>query len=629
MHVSAQRSSIPASRALVRAVAIMLLAAGLLSCQGGAGGNTQFRVSFPASLNDAPITGRVFVTLYTRNDVEPRVAAYQSARVRVGRVPLFAIDVDQLKPGDWATLDAGAVGYPLRSLRDLPAGDYYAQVVLNVYTQYHRADGHTIWAHQDHWEGQRWAYSPGNLVSKPVKVHLDPAQGFKIELTFDQKLPPLEAPKDTPWVKHIRIQSDILSKWWGVPQQLGAIVLLPKGYDDHPNTYYPVVYQQNHFSLEAPFGFTDDANPAAYPMTPLRLAPVNLRSNVEGPRAFTGGGFRESGYEFYKSWVSDTMPGMIVVSFQHPTPFFDDSYAVNSANNGPYGDAILSELIPYVESHFRIIRKPYARVLTGGSTGGWESLALQVYHPEFFGGTWTFYPDPIDFRRYQLIDIYSDTSAFIVPNAAPGAPERMLQMSPEGQPVGSMRAISQMELASGTRGRSAAQIDVWNAVYGPAGADGYPRRLFDLETGAIDREVALYMRDHGYDLRYYLEQNWPRIGPQLVGKLHILTGDYDDFFLAPAVYLMQDFLDGTNAPAYGGDFRYGRPMKGHGWQPMTTANLLREIAAHIAKNAPPGEPTASWRGDPAKTGLKDNALFNPCGPAQGCAWGEATGGAGR
>jgi hypothetical protein len=355
---------------------------------------------------------------------------------------------------------------------------------------------------------------------------------------------------------------------------------------------------------------------------------VDPRSNVEGPRAFNGGGARETGFEFYKSWVSDTMPGMIVVSFLHPTPFFDDSYAVNSANDGPYGDAVMNELIPYVESHFRVIRKPYARVLTGGSTGGWESLALQVYHPEFFGGTWTFYPDPIDFRRYQPIDIYSDANAFIVPNAAPGAPERMMQMSPEGQPVASMRAISQMELASGTHGRSAAQIDLWNAVYGPTDENGYPRRLFDLKTGAIDRDVALYMRDHGYDLRYYIEQNWSRIGPQLVGKLHILTGDNDDFFLAPAVYFMQDFLASTNAPAYGGDFRYGRPMKGHGWQPMTTANLLREMAAHIA-NAPPGEPTGSWRGDPAKTGLKDNALFNPCGPAQGCTWGEATGGASR
>jgi hypothetical protein len=616
-----------------RVCAVLLALAAAASCSKGGGNDgaaaaekeTQFLVSFPESLSSTPITGRVFVTLYTKDDVEPRIAAYQSARVRVGRVPFFAADIDQLKPGQPATLDASSVGYPLWSMRDLPAGDYYAQAVLNVYTQYHRADGHTIWAHQDHWDGQRWAYSPGNFLSTPVKVHLDPAQGFKIELAFDHKLPPIDEPKDTNWVKHVKIQSEILTKWWGEPQQLGAIVLLPKGYEDHPNTYYPVVYQMNHFSLDAPFGFNENPDSKDSSMTPVQLAPVNPRSNVEGPRAWMGGGMKETGHELYTSWTSDEMPRMIVVSFLHPTPFFDDSYAVNSANNGPYGDAIMNELIPYVESHYRIIKKPYARVLTGGSTGGWESLALQVYHPDFFGGAWTFFPDPIDFRRYQLIDIYSDSNAFVIPNAAPGAPERMMQQSPEGQPVGSMRAIAQMELASGTRGRSAAQIDIWNAVYGPTDADGYPRRLFDLKTGEIDHDVALYMRDHGYDLRYYMEQNWSRIGPQLVGKLHQLTGDNDDFYLAPAMYFLQDFLDATKAPAYGGDFRYGRPMKGHGWQPMTTANLLREMAAHIAKNAPPGEPTSSWRGDPAKTGLKGNALFNPCGPAQGCAWGEAGG----
>ena len=121
----------------------------------------QFQVSFPASLNAEPITGRVFITLFTRNDVEPRIAAYQSARVRVGRIPFFAADVDQLKPGDWASVDTSAVGYPLWNIKDLPAGDYYAQAVFNVYTQYHRADGHVMWAHQDHGDGQRWAYSPG------------------------------------------------------------------------------------------------------------------------------------------------------------------------------------------------------------------------------------------------------------------------------------------------------------------------------------------------------------------------------------------------------------------------------------------------------------------------------------
>jgi len=558
----------------------------------GAQGNARFEVRFPASLSATPITGRVFIALSPRNDVEPRIAAYQSARTRVGRIPFFAADVEQLAPGATATIGADAIGYPYWAIKDLPAGEYYVQAVFNVYTKFARADGHTIWAHQDQWEGQRWAFSPGNLVSTPVKVRIDPTRGFRVPLTFDHVIPPIEVEPDTKWVKRIKFQSAMLTKWWGHPQYLGATVLLPKGYDENPDVRYPVVFVQDHFTLAAPFNFTT----ADTPSTPgLNLAAPGTWTAADIGRPSGGAGQRESGFRFYQQWIRDDMPRMIVVKFQHPTPFFDDSYAVNSANNGPYGDAILQELIPELEKRFRMIGKPYARVLTGGSTGGWEALALQVYHPDFFGGTWPMYPDPVDFRRYQLIDIYRDTSAFLVPNAAPGAPERMMQMSPEGQPVATMRQISQMELASGTRGRSAAQIDVWNATYGPVGADGYPRQLWDLKTGVIDREVATYMRDHGYDLRHYLETNWARIGPSLVGKLHVLTGDMDDFYLAPAIYLLENFLESTRAPYYGGSFRYGRPMKGHGWQPMTNADLLREMADHIARRAPAGEPVRSWR----------------------------------
>lgn len=382
-------------------------------------------------------------------------------------------------------------------------------------------------------------------------------------------------------MKRIKIESDLLTEFWGHPIHLGATVLLPKGYEENPEMRYPVVYAQNHFSLDAPFGFTPE--------------PPDKDANLFQDMRERAGGRRESGYEFYRSWDSDDFPRMIAVTFQHPTPFFDDSYAVNSANNGPYGDAILTELIPEVESKFRIIAEPYARVLTGGSTGGWESLALQVYHPDFFGGTWTFYPDPVDFRRYQLLDIYEDDNAFVVPGAAHGAPERMFQRTPHGQPVATVRQVSQMEHASGTRGRSGAQIDIWSATYGPVGEDGYPRQLWDLRTGEIDREVAHYMRDNGYDLRHYSETRWPEIGPQLVGKIRIYNPEMDDFYLPYAVYLLAEFLESTTDPHYGGEVIHGRPMKGHGWQPMTTAQLIRMMAEHIAGNAPAGADTSRRR----------------------------------
>jgi hypothetical protein len=252
-------------------------------------------------------------------------------------------------------------------------------------------------------------------------------------------------------------------------------------------------------------------------------------------------------------------------------------------------------LIPAVEQHYRIIRKPYARMLTGGSTGGWESLALMVYHPKFFGGTYTMYPDPIDFRHYDLVNIYDDDNAFYEPGHEwTGGPERYFQRKPTDQPEMTVKRESQLEAVLGSHGRSAQQFDIWEDVYGPVGDDGYPKDIWDKKTGKIDHSVALYMRDHGYDLRYYIETNWPTIGPDLVGKLHLICGDMDDYYLNLAVYDLEDFLEHRSKPAYQGSFSWGRPEKGHGWQGMSKGDMIKMIADHIAKIAPPGENTVAW-----------------------------------
>ena len=500
------------------------------------------------------------------------------------------MDVEGWAPGAPAVLDASASGYPLHSLADVTPGTYYVQAVLNVYTRFERADGHVIWAPMDQWEGQRWAYKPGNFVSEPVQVRIDPSAAETIRLTLTRTIPPVEVPADTRWVKRIKIQSEMLSAFWGRPIYLGATILLPKTYDEQPDRQYPAVYVQNHFSLDPAFDFSTTPPTPAPPSPDLKAYP---RSNVETADPWQGGGKKESGYEFYQAWATDTLSQMAAITFQHPTPYFDDSYAVNSVNHGPYGDALVEELIPYLEEHFRLIAEPYARVLTGGSTGGWSSLALQIQHPTFFNGTWTFYPDPVDFRRFQLINIYEDDNAFIVPNAAYGAPERMLQRTPEGQPLATVRQISQLEHAQGTRGRSGAQIDAWNAAFAPITEDGYPAQLWDKVTGEIDRDVAHYMRDNGYDLRYYLEENWSEIGDDLVGKIRIYNPEMDDFYLPLAVYLMEDFLESTTDPYYDGAIIHGRPMKAHGWSPITNAQLVEEMARHVAKHAP-AEADTSW-----------------------------------
>ncbi len=546
------------SRGLV--VALLL---GLFSVSFAWGQNLRFEVSFPAGAHAAPITGRVFVIVsrHESDNLLKQVGSWEQ------ETPFFGVDVSNLSPGSPAIIDAGTLGYPLKSLREIPAGDYYVQALVNVYTEFHRSDGHTIWAHMDQWEGQQFNRAPGNLYSDVQKVHLDPAAGYAVRLEAKHVIPPVKVPPDTPWVKHIKIQSKLLSKFWGRPIYIGAVVLLPKDYDKHPEAHYPVIYDQGHFHLSPPLG-------------------MQMESSANGSR------WHSLGYAGFQAWSGENFPRMIAVTFQHPTPFFDDSYAVNSANDGPYGDALMQELIPYLEEHFRIIRQPWARVLTGGSTGGWESMALELYHPDFFGGTWTGFPDPLDFRHYQLVDVYNDRNAFEVPNYEWVARERPLMRTTEGQVTETVRQMSQLEAVLGSHGRSGQQLEAWEAVYGPVGPDGYPVPLWDKSTGVINHEVANYMRDHGYDLRDYAEKNWNKIGPLLTDNIFLWVGDMDNYYLNLAVYDMQDLL--KQHPEAKAHFEYGRPEKGHGWFPWTIAEFVKMMADHVANHAPADTDLRQW-----------------------------------
>jgi Putative esterase len=556
------------------AASALVLFAAAIGCAQQDASKLKFEVSFPSSAHAAPITGRVFVMISKEEHPEPRLRAGGWGDMP----PLFGADVSHLQPGAAAVIDGDTLGYPTDSLRDVPAGDYFVQALINVYTEFHRSDGHTIWAHMDQWEGQQFNRSPGNLYSDVQKVHLDPASGYDVKLSLTKVISPIQEPPDTEWVKHVKIESKLLSAFWGHPIYIGAIVLLPKDYDSHPNVKYPVIYEQGHFGLGPPYRFSPTQGPTD-PRIERFLKDYNL----------------ETGYQFYEAWNSANFPRMIAVTFQHPTPYFDDSYAVNSANNGPYGDALLTELIPYLESHFRMIPEPWARVLTGGSTGGWESLALQVLHPDFFNGTWTLYPDPIDFRHYQMTNIYEDDNAFWEPGHTWLQAPRYMERKPDGQPETSCQKFSQLEDVLGSHGRSGQQLEIWEAAYGPVGDDGYPKPLWDKRTGKIDRSVALYMRDHGYDLGYDLRTNWKTLGPKLKGKIHMYVGDMDSYYLNLAVYDVEDFLKSTTDPPYGGEFGYGRPEKGHGWEPAKPETMIRWMADHITKSAPPGADTRSWK----------------------------------
>jgi len=559
---------------------IVFMALLFMSCSKGGKNDLKFEVLFSKNVHEQPITGRVYVFLFKNKDKNPRFLrafGHQPVSPKTGE-PFFAVDVHQLSPGETVVLDTEAPGFPVGSLKDLTAGDYYVQALLNVYTEFHRSDGHVIWAHMDQWEGQHAGWSPGNLISEVQKVHLDPTQGFNLKIELAEIIPPPDELPDTEWIKRVKIQSNMLTEFWGQPIYIGATILLPKDYVSYPDVYYPVVYSQGHFTLQPPFGFRTDPSSESE-------ADIHRRQS----RGI------ENGYEFYQSWISDGFPRMFVVTFQHPTPYFDDSYTVNSANNGPYADALLKELIPYLEQHFRMIPKGYARILTGGSTGGYESFALQVHHPAYFGGTWTFYPDSIDFRHFFLINIYEDENAFMAPGFEWLKPERYAFRLADGQPIQSIRQVSQLALALGSKGRSCEYLEAWDASFGPVGQDGYPRPLWDKKTGKIDHEVAQYWRDQGYDLVHYLKTNWSEIGPELVGKIHMLVGDMDNYYFNMPVYALENFLAATESPHYTGSFQYGRPLKEHGWHPMNRAELLKIMADHISKNAPRGEDKGMWR----------------------------------
>jgi hypothetical protein len=547
------------------AAALLLLAAPAPATAASAAGGPRFVVTLPASAR-GPLTGRVYVALARRADPEPRELAGDLA----DSVPFFGVDVHGMRPGTSVTIDASTPGYPTSTptLRDVPPGTYDAQAVFSVYTRYPRADGHVIWAHQDHWEGQEFGLSPGNLVSPVTRVRIGPGAA-PIALAVSRVLPPVVVPKDTAFVVHVRIRSALLTRFWGVPQYLGATVLLPKDYALHPERRYPTVYQQTHFTLRAPFGF----DPAAKP-------PTNREQN-----SLVRYGGRQSRYAFTQAWTDGKAPPMIAVTFLHPTPYYDDSYAVDSVNNGPYGTAIMTELIPYLEAHFRMIRSGKARFLIGGSTGGWEALALQIYHPNDFNGAWGLYPDPVDFHRFQIGDLYTDANAFYEPFADWNDAEIGAQRRADGLQVETMRGESRLEFVRGSHGRSGEQFNAWDAAWGPVGPDGYPRELWDKHTGRIDHDAVRWSRAHGYDLTDYVVRNWSRIGPALIGKLHVNVGDADDYYLNLACYRMEKAL-AQLAPAPQADFRYGRPLAPHGWQSESDLAFLREMAARAGGATP-------------------------------------------
>ena len=467
------------------------------------------------------------------------------------------------------------------------------QVLLHKYETFNLKTGQTVKLPMDRCEGQHWNIAPGNIYSAPIKIHFDPAATNEIALAITNIIPPIKDPEDTKYIKHLRIQSKLLTEFWGRPMYLSANILLPEGFDEYKNVKYPLAIFQDHFNHD--FGGFSTVKPDTAGMKP----DTSERFHITGYNRIVA----QEAYDFYKQWTGPDFPRVLAVQLNHANPYYDDSYAVNSANLGPYGDAITYELIPAIEKAYRGIGKGWARFVYGGSTGGWISLAVQVLYPNEYNGSYAACPDPIDFHHYTTIDIYNNKNAYYAESDFKKT-QRPGERNYLGHVLATVKEMNQHELAEGSRTRSGEQFDIWEAVFSPMDNDGYPKRIFDKYTGAIDSSVAKYWRDN-YDLTYIIKRDWPKIGNSLKGKIHIYVGDMDTYYLNDAVYTAEDMLKKLTNPNCSCTIDYGDRAE-HCWngdhtQPNYISRLrynqmfIKKWAEEIKTRAPKGVDLKSWR----------------------------------
>jgi len=517
---------------------------------------------------ETPVTGRVYVILAADAEGEPR------EQVGVSGVPFWGREVREMAAGQEVGLTPGrpdVIGYPFPDLAEIPPGEYTVQPFLNVYTTFHREDGRTVEMHLNSGAGQSPWRAPGNAFGEPQRVRIDPRRGGTIPLSITRVLPPLDPvpdggslqqgnPSDRgELVRYVKIRIEALSSFWGRDMYIGANVLLPSGYAENPERAYPVLYLTGHFpGRSAPFGYTEEG---------------------EEERGRNAG--------FSEVWRSPESPKMILVTVRDANPFYDTGHSVNSANVGPYGDAFIRELIPELERRFRIIPQEWARILAGGSTGGWEALAVQIFNPDFFGGSWGWCPDPVDFHYYQIVNVYEDRNAYQIGTEWVKV-DRPNARRPDGTVVSTIRQESGYERAVGPNGRSGGQWAIWEALFSPVGPDGYAAPIWDRVTGEIDRDVADYWGEH-WDLTRHLVRNWSSIGPDLTGKLHVAVGDMDSYYLNNAVELMEAAVTGLGDPPARASFEYGR-KKPHCWigsspwrpgEDLSSAEFVRVVDEYL------------------------------------------------
>jgi len=444
---------------IVCSLTLLFSAAGMENAQSAE--PVAFKISLPAESAAKSLSGRLFLFLSQSDRREPRFGPdwFQPE-------PFFAMEVHDFKPGESRTLDDKADSFPA-PLSKLPAGKYFAQALLD----------HDFY-HRNHAQGV------GNLYSKSVVWQHDPQKPATPKLVLDQVVAAEPFPEQ-PWLREVVLKSELLSKFHRREVLERCAVVLPAGYDEHPERRYPVMYVVPSFGQNH------------------RMALSHKQAGKSEP----------GDLDFIRVYLSGEC------KWGHHV------YA-DSATNGPRGRALVDEMIPYIDKHFRTLAVPAGRLLTGHSSGGWSSLWLQVAYPDTFGGVWSTAPDPVDFRDWQQVNLYADPPQSLYFDAK-GAKRPIARRGTE--PVLWYEAFGRMDDVLGRGG----QLRSFEAVFSPLGDDGQPVKMWDRQTGKVDPRVVKAWED--YDIRLKLERNWKELGPKLAGKLHIITGELDTYYLEGAV----------------------------------------------------------------------------------------------
>ena len=547
---------------------------------------TKFEITYPEKFSENGYDGRLLLMISNNNNAEPRFQINDSHHTQI----IFGIDVESWKSGETQIFDSNVYGYPIKSIGNLKEGEYYVQAFLHKYETFNLSTGYKVKLPKDQGEGQKWNISPKNLYSTPKKVKI--SKSGTIKLSLENEISSIEPIKDSKYIKHVKIKSEMLSKFWGRDMFLQANVLVPHNFNKNSKVKYPLMIFHGHFPNTFR-GFRTEP-----PAAPKKDTIYNSRFGITGYKYIQ----EKEAYDLYKNWISDDFPRFIAIEIQHQNPYYDDSYAVNSANLGPYGDAITYELIPHVENLFNGVGEGWGRFLYGGSTGGWEALAVQVFYPSEYNGCFAACPDPIDFRAFTVVNIYEDENAYYHKSDYKKT-LRAGMRDGKGIIKSHLIDMNHREMVLGSKGRSGDQWDIWQAVFSPAGDDGYPKPIWDKKTGKIDKYVAEYWKEN-YDLSYILERDWNKIGNDLIGKLHIYCGDMDNYYLNNAVVLTEEFLESTKNPYYEGEVDYGN-LAEHCWNgdhenPNHISRLryntmyLPKIKERLKKTAPKNHNLINW-----------------------------------